>query len=346
MKFPSGLINESYAQELSAIRTRFQWAALIVALVIACALPLLLSENWVDFCVRTIITLIIVLGLEIITGYAGQFSLGHAAFAAVGAFAGAIMMKYGVPYIIALLGAGFAAGLAGVIFALPSGRVKELYLAFATLAAQFIITFVIIHYAGGGTGYPVTPPQIGDIVFNTGTNFYYFVLVVLVILTIFAKNILRSKTGRAFIAIRDHDLAAKTLGINIFYYKLLAFFIGCFFAGVGGLLYVTYLQWATISNFTLWQSFWYLGTVIIGGMGSVAGAFLGTIFVQLMIELSNILAPSIGVMIPMFAGTVISALPDIVFSTILLLFLIFEPRGLEHRWNIIRRTVQIFPYNY
>ncbi len=343
---PCGNFSVYYKQELSVIRSKFQWALLASVIVLIAILPFISPLGLLDFFIRTFILLIIILGLEIVMGYCGQISLGHAAFACVGAFVGALLLKVGIPYLLALVVAGAAAGLTGLIFALPAVRVKGLYLAFSTVAAHFIIMFVIIHYAGGATGHEVKISRLLGFDFTSDIHVYFLVAVVLMILTYCTVNLLRSKAGNAFVAIRDHEIAADTLGVNIYGYKLLAFVIGCFYAGIGGFLWVTYFRWASVEYFTQWQAIWYVGIVVIGGMGSIEGVFFGTFFYQGINELCDVMAPKISDAFPAFEGTVIGALPVLAFSAALLVFLIFEPRGLAHRWRIILSSIRLYPFNY
>jgi branched-chain amino acid transport system permease protein len=309
-------------------------------------MPHLLPLPAVDFFIRTLIIVIAVIGLNFITGYCGQLSLGHAAFAAVGAFAGALFFDKGVPYLVSLLLAGIIAGIAGVIFAVPASRFRGLYTAFTTLAAHFIIWFMLVHYFRGEVGIPVGVASVGGIDFDSEFRFYYLVITAVIILTYAAKNIARSKTGRAFVAVRDHDIAADIIGINIFNTKLLAFSIGCFYAGISGFLWVSYLGWASIEQFTLWQAIWYLGIIIVGGAGTIVGSIFGVFFIRGVEEAAHVVAPLLDHLIPYIGGTAIGALPVIIFSIVVILFIIFEPRGLVHRWNILKTSARIFPFNY
>lgn len=328
------------------MRTRFQWAMLGLGFIFFCALPLFSSLSVVDIFIRTLITLVIVMGVNLVTGYCGQISLGHAAFAALGGFVGAILMNQGVHFVIAIILGSIAAGLSALIFALPVARIKGYYLAFTTLAAHYIIWFILVHFAGGATGHGVTPPTIAGFSFDSEFRYYYIVLAVVVILTFAMKNLARSKAGRAFVAIRDNDIAANTLGINIFAYKLWAFFVSGCYAGAGGVLWVTYMRWASVEQFTLWSAIWYLGIVVVGGAGSVVGSWFGTFFIQGLNEIVPIVSPLIGEVAPFLELTTVTALPFIIYGVVVICFLIWEPRGLAHRWNIIKNTVRIFPYNY
>lgn len=344
MKRPSGLFNVNYNQEVAFIRTPFQWGMLGLGLLLAYALPLFIPMGWWDFFIKVWITAIGVLGLTLLTGYCGQISLGHTGFMAVGAFVGAILLGNGVPLVLALLLAGVAAGAVGIIFGLPAVRVKGFYLAFSTLAAFYIIHFVLVHYAGGDVGHIVLSPSIFGFSFDSDFRIYYLALTICVIMTYFAKNIARCKWGRAFIATRDHDIAANTLGVNINFYKLMAFFIGCFYAGVAGLVLVIYMGWASVDYFTLFDCIWYLGMIIVGGISSISGAFMGVFFILGISQIGSAIAPDIAKAFPQVAGTIIGAIPVLLVGLALVILIIWEPRGLVHRWNILKNSVRLFPF--
>jgi branched-chain amino acid transport system permease protein len=307
-------------------------------------LPKLISLGWLDFFIKAGITILVVTGLNLIMGYCGQISLGHAAFMGMGGFIGAILLKIGLPFILVVPLAGLAAGISGVVFGLPALRVKGLYLAFSTLAAHYIIMLVLIRLMGGKFGHEVNSPVIFGFRIDSDLRIYYLVLVMVALGTFVAKNIARGKAGRAFMAIRDHEIAGHTLGINIYYYKLLAFFIGCFYAGLGGLLQVVYFRWASVEYYTLWNAVWYLGMLTVGGMGTVVGVFFGTFFILGIEQFSFLLAPKIAEVFPNIAMTIVGALPILLFSLVIMLFIIFEPRGLSHRWEIIKGSFTRFPF--
>jgi len=346
MRRRHGLFNVSYKQELALIRTRFEWTLLVAFLLLMAVLPKLISLGWLDFFIRAGITIVVVTGLNLITGYCGQISMGHAAFMGLGGFIGAILMKAGTPFLLALPLAGLSAGISGLIFGMPALRVKGLYLAFTTLAAHYIIMFILVRLLGGTVGYEVAPPTVLGFKLNSEMRIYYLVLIMAFLSTCFAKNIVRGKAGRAFVAVRDHDIAANTLGINIYYYKLLVFFVGCVFAGVGGFLQVVYFGWASADTFTLWSAIWYIGMIIVGGMGTIVGVFFGSFFILGIDHFCSIVSPMVANAFPVLSGTVLGALPLLVFSLVLMLFIVFEPRGLAHRWEIIRESFRVFPFNY
>ena len=221
------------------MRTRTHWALLIGFLVILFTVPLYFSNYWLGVFNLIGITLIAAVGLNILVGYCGQLSIGHAGFIAVGAYTSAILTnRFEMPFLVGLISAGLVSGLVGIIFGLPSVRVKGFYLAITTIAAQFIIIWVINHwgYTGGFNGITVPYASIGGLVFRSESSQFYLIIIIAVLCVFFAKNMARTKVGRAFIAIRDNDLAAEVMGVNLLYYKLLAFFIGCFFAGIAGSL--------------------------------------------------------------------------------------------------------------
>ena len=349
MGLPCGTFNTSYKKETAIFRTRLQRILLIGGIILAFLFPLFAGSYLTTFFIYVMITIISALGLNILTGYCGQYSIGHAAFMAVGAFTVANLVGRGVNFFIALLAAGVFSALAGVVFGLPSKRVKGLYLVLSTLAAQFILIYVIVGWFGGDVMMHIPPVKIGEISLAFPRNYWYLVLVILLVMTYLARNIARTKAGRAFIAIRDNDIAAEAMGINTFNYKLLAFAIGCFYAGIAGGLWATFVSIADSSQYALSESIWYLGIVIVGGMGSVAGTYFGAIFIRGIKELAYIVSPMIGALFP--AGTAISegitlSLPLFLFGIVVVLFIIFEPRGLAHRWEIFKSSYRLWPWSY
>jgi branched-chain amino acid transport system permease protein len=237
---PSGTRNYDYARDMAVLRTKTHWAFFIGFLVLVFTAPLYLRNDWLSVFNLIGITIIAVTGLNILIGYCGQLSIGHAGFMAVGAYTTAILThRLGFPFLAGLICSGFSAGLIGIIFGLPSVRVKGFYLAITTIAAQFIIIWVINHWSvtGGFVGMDVPRASIFGFVFKTEASQFYLIMVIVALCIFLAKNLARGRVGRAFIAVRDNDLAAEVMGINLLYYKLLAFFIGCFLAGIAGALY-------------------------------------------------------------------------------------------------------------
>jgi branched-chain amino acid transport system permease protein len=293
------------------------------------------------------IAIISVHGLNILTGYCGQISIGHVGFMAVGAYISAILTaKFGWSFWMALPCAALGAGIAGLIFGLPSLKIKGFYLIMATIAAHFIIIWVIIQFqsiTGGPDGLPVPKPKIGHFVLKSKASYFYLVMALATLSTLFAKNIIRTRAGRAFVAIRDNDLAAEVMGISLWSYKLQAFFIGCVYAGVAGALLVHYYGLASVDQFPFMDSVWYLGMLIVGGMGSTAGAIMGAISLKLLDELVTIVGPILSAAV---AAQAAASLALIVRGLVIIIFLIFEPRGLAHRWGMIKDYFRLWPFSY
>ena len=346
---PCGTYDVKYEQDLSIARTPAQRAWVIVALIFLLCLPLFIGSHWLSVLSIIAITIICAQGLNILTGYCGQISLGQAAFMAVGAYASGILTtKLGFPFLVALPISGLTAGFIGLIFGLPGLKVKGFYLAMSTLAAQFIIEWGIKHLGitGGTSGLTVVPASIGALTIETERASYYLVLIVAMIMLYFAKNLVRTKVGRAWIAIRDNDLAAEIMGVNLYYYKLLAFFICSFYAGIAGSLWAHYLTVIHPEHFVLMDSIWYLGMIIVGGMGSITGGVFGVLFIKLLDELVAFLGPTLAAMLPAIGETVFASLSLMFFGLVIILFLIFEPRGLYHRWEIFKAWYRIHPFAY
>jgi len=353
MTRPAGIFDVRYQEDIAIVRTVPQWITLGLFLLLLVLLPMLLPDRYLLNVINIIMIMAIsVHGLNILTGYAGQISAGHAAFMGVGAYACASFMTlWGLSFWIALPMAGFTAGLVGILFGLPSLRLKGFYLAMATIAAQFIITAFFLHFKPeifrGAQGMNIEPIRLGSIVFDNQVNTYYLILPFAVFMTYLAQNLVRSRMGRAFVAVRDNDLAAEIMGISLFGYKLRAFFIGCFFAGIAGSLYIAFMRTIRPDQYSLMDSVWMLGIVIIGGMGSILGGILGTIFIKVLDELVLALTPFLGTVLPRELASRISAsMGLVVFGMVVVLFLILEPRGLAHRWEILKGRFRHWPFTY
>ena len=348
---PSGVFDEKYEYDIAIVRTKAHWGILIVGLVFLFVFPLGASNRTLTLVNHIGISIIVCHGLSLLTGFTGQISVGQAAFMAVGAYASGILAaKAGFPFWATIPIAGVVSGLMGLVFGLPSLRVKGFYLSLATLAAQFIIPWLINHVrvdiTGGVFSLVVPSPRLGNIILNTQFKMFYLIMPIALLMTFFARNLVRSGIGRAFIAIRDNDLAAEVLGINLYRYKLLSFFICSFFAGVGGALWGYWMRAINTDHFTLLESVWYLGMIIVGGMGSTIGAVFGTIFIRLLDELARELGPFIGAVFPGLGAGVALALSPILFGLGILLFMILEPRGLAHRWEIFKAYYRLWPFSY
>jgi branched-chain amino acid transport system permease protein len=352
MSLPCGIRNHNYAQDMAIFRTGTHWTMLVCFLAVLFTVPpLMFNHLWLNTVNSIGITLIATLGLNILVGYCGQLSIGHAGFIAVGAYTSAILTnRFGMPFPVGLISAGVVAGVIGIIFGLPSVRVKGFYLAITTIAAQFIIIWVINHWGltGGFEGISVPYASIGGLVFDTDVKQFYLVMVIVVMAVFFAKNLVRTKVGRAFIAIRDNDLAAEVMGINVNYYKLLAFFIGCFFAGIAGALLAHTTYTLNAEQFSFTDSILYIGMIIVGGLGTTVGPILGVGLIKIIqkVLLPIYLVPWLGNTFTNFPAGFASGVAPMVFGLIIVLFLILEPRGLAHRWNLFKAAYRLWPFSY
>jgi len=289
------------------------------------------------------------IGLNLLTGFTGQISLGHAAFIGVGAYTSAILVtRLGMSFWLSLPFAGLIAALAGIIIGIPSLRVKGLYLCIATLAAQFIFEFIFVHWESmtkGITGINIPSTRIGGIEFSTEKEFYWITLFLVVLGVGYARNLVRSKMGRAFVAIRDRDLAAEIIGINLFRYKMSAFAISSFYAGIAGALWVNFLKVITPDHFPFFLSIQYLAMIIVGGLGSILGSIFGAIFMTLIPELLNYLSEVVKVYAP-GKEEIFVPMKEVIFGFLIILFLIFEPRGLAEIWNRMKNFFRLWPFSY
>jgi branched-chain amino acid transport system permease protein len=347
MSLPCGTFSENYAQDMAIFRTKAHWVMLFAFLIFLFTCPLFFSDRILTIMTIIGITIISVHGLNILTGYCGQISIGHAGFMAVGAYtSGVLCAKLGWSFWAALPCAALAAGVVGIIFGLPSLKIKGFYLIMATIAAHFIIVWLILQLydiTGGGDGLSVPRPKIGGFVFKSKSSYFYLVMIITCVATFLAQNIARTRVGRAFVAIRDNDLAAEVMGINLWGYKLLAFFIGCVYAGVAGSLLVHYIAFASVDHFPFINSVWYLGMLIVGGEGSIAGAIFGAVSLKLLDELVTIVGPILSAVV---AAQAAASLGLIMRGLVIILFLIFEPRGLVHRWEMIKAYFKLWPFSY
>lgn len=379
---PAGVFDTSYAQDMALNRTRnarTRWAIGFAALLlfplltqkglIGGALGVGFPSEWVTIINTIAIFVIAAQGLNILVGYAGQISLGHAAFMAVGAYSGALIGKGfafnigetlvtvpALPFWVALPIAALFTGFVGLLFGLPSLRVKGFYLAMATLAAQFIIPWLIKNPFGDLTNSPdalqgIPNPSLLGFEF-AGDAMYYIIVPISILLMLAARNVIRTRTGRAFISVRDNDLAAELLGINVFTYKLQAFFLSSLYAGIAGCLLAYERNTLTPDFFSLDQSIILLAMLVIGGAGFPLAAPFGVAFFKL---IESILIPALGPILNGFLPALLpfidsvnigTSLRPIILGLVLVLFLIFEPRGLAYRWEILRIAWKIRPYSY
>ena len=280
-------------------------------------------------------------GLMMLTGFTGQISLGHAAFLAVGAYTEALMQAAGVPFFVSITCAALFAAAAGVIIGLPALRLKGIYLAIATIAFNVIVEEIIARWhglTGGNEGKHLKPVEILGWKLESDAEFYFLCLALTVLCCLACVNLLRSPTGRAFVAIRDSEISASCMGVNLAKYKTMSFAISAALTGVGGALYAHKIAFISPEQFTLFASIELITIVILGGIGFLHGAVLGSIFIIVLPQLISIAKDWLP------EGAAPTGLQAVVFGLVLILFIIFEPLGLYGRWLKIRTYFELFPF--
>jgi branched-chain amino acid transport system permease protein len=310
-------------------------------------LALLTAPWWLESYGLAQLTFILIygvvgLGLMLLAGYTGLFSIGHAAFLGVGAYTQAVLAAQGWPFPLSLAMAAGLSAIVGAVVGLPALRVKGIYLGIATLAFGFIVEEAIARWesvTGGNAGKPVGSVQMFGWVADSSEKFYFVCLVVAVLCTLAVLNLLRSPTGRAFVAIRDSEISAQSMGIHLAYYKTLSFAISAALAGIGGALYAHQIRFLSPEQFSIIQSIDLLLMVVIGGLGSVHGAFLGATFLIAMPQAIAAFKDYLPATIGQAPG-----LQAVIYGLVLIAFVLFEPLGLYGRWLKIRTWFQIFPF--
>ena len=342
---PAGDFKTSYARDMALLDIRFHRAGFGLLLLVLGLAPLLLGRYL--FLLNAIgIFAVGAIGISLLTGFAGQISLGHAAFMAVGAYTSWLATtRFGLPFLVALPLSGVAAFVVGAVVGLPSLRIKGLYLAIATLAFQFITEYVIIHTVGGSGGNVVPAPRVGGLQIRGETQFYFLLLPVWLIGGIFAANLIRGRVGLALMAVRDRDYAAQVLGINLLYYKVLAFALAAFYAGIAGSLFAHYNRVISSEHFSIITSIDYIAMIVIGGLTSLWGPHLGAAFVILLSQVLKIVTPAVVALVPAF-GKAATSVREIAFGAMLIGLLIWEPGGLAMLLRKFKRYLDLWPFTY
>jgi branched-chain amino acid transport system permease protein len=348
---PCGNYRESYQEELSIFETDFGRLWMIVGLLVLFGVIPFISSPFLLYVLNTMgIYAISAVGLNLLIGYTGQISLGHGAFFGVGAYSAAILAtKTGFPFIIAVPAAGLLTAGVGIIFGLPSARLKHLYLLIATLAGQFIIEYVLLQWESltqGVNGIVVANTTLFGLDLGNDRTFYYVIFVSFAVLTWIAVNLVRTRYGRAFVAIRDNDRAAEGMGIPIFPYKLLSFAISSFYAGIAGALYAYYMISITPEPFNLWLSIEFIAMIIIGGLGNIPGSAFGTVFIVALNELLSHITEYLMNVGATGVAITLAPLREVFFGLAIVLFIIFEPKGLAEVWRIVRSSFRLWPFSY
>ena len=344
----SGYFPTSYDQDLALVRTRFQGAWLAAFTMVLLAFPFLASPFQVDLACQVFLACIGSLALMLLTGYAGQISLGHAGLIAAGAFTvGILVREFNAPFWITLPAAGLIGAMLGIVFGLPSLRLRGLYLAVSTLALHFLVIYVGGEYEtrrGFSTGIVIDPPKLGSISISDGRAWYFILLAAAVATLLLSLNLIRARTGRAWRAIRARETVAEALGIGIAAYKLLAFVLSSAITAVAGALFAYYRGFVSVEAFTLFLTIQYVAMVIVGGMGSLLGAVLGAAFITIfpyLIEGALMALPGAQRFV-----SLVFAVNYAAFGLVMILFLVFEPLGLVGIWRRVQSYFVLWPYKH
>jgi len=356
---PAGDFKVDYASDQRIFDTAASRWWCVAGVIGLCLLPLISEYGGLELKYELSLLIqigylgIAALGLNILVGFTGQISIGHAAFFGFGAFASPwLNNSFGIPVFLAIPLAGLATTAVGMLFGIPAARLKGLYLAIATLAAQFILQdfFGRADWFSGGThGAPAAPFSILGADLNTDVTYFYVVLAYVVILYVAAANLMRSRDGRALVAVRDHYLSAEMMGINLTKYRTMSFGISSFYAGIGGALYAHYLGFVSVEGFTILFSIQFLGMIIIGGLGSIMGTLMGTAFMVLLPEVMEGLTGLLSdtrIERALSLKENLSYLREVAIGVTIILFLVFEPDGLAHRWKQIKAYWKLYPFSY
>jgi branched-chain amino acid transport system permease protein len=350
--FFAPFLKESYKSDEAIFRTRYTKCWFFLFLVLVVFIPIFLNEFHLYFLSLLGIAVLGAMGLNILFGYTGLISLGHAAFLGVGTYTYAILVvKLNFPFFFGILGAGIVTAFIGMFIGIPALRIKGIYLAVATVAFQFIAMYVFVHWesvTGGARGILISSPRLGPWILSSNFSFYYIMLVFVSLGLWMAKNLFNSKHGRALMAIRDNDISAEVMGIPVFKYKILSFMISSFYAGVAGALLGILMRNVNPTFFDLRTSIEYLAMVIIGGMGTVVGAILGASFMAVLPELLRVL---IGTFSNYFESpqeiiVILSPVKLILVGFFIIFFIHIEPTGIAGIWRRVRDYFKIWPLPY
>ncbi len=321
--------------------------ALVVALIVA---PYLLSAYQLSHLTVILFTLVGALGLTVLTGFTGQISLGHVGFLVLGAYSYAIgVTRFGMPPLLALLMSAIVPALAGLLVGIPSLRLKGLYLAITTLAFSFIVNAAIMaggDFTGAGRGIMIQRPEILGVSLQTDQALYWFCLLIAVLALFATLNLRRTRAGRAMIAIRDNDIAAQAMGINLWRYKLTAFVIASAMTGIAGALMAMYVSFVTVEGFPFLLSIEALAILVVGGLGSVLGTVLGTVFIVLLPEVTTALFSVVGGRLTDLMTTSAHEIKSMLYGVAIIAFLRLDPRGLYGMWHDVRHMWTFWPLRY
>lgn len=360
---PCGEYHQNYREDHAWWQTKFiKGKMILLMIVLFWGIPYVADSYWISVCNQIGYTVLGALGVQLLIGFCGQVTLGHAAFLAVGAYTSTLLilefpwpkflLDLGLAYPISILAAAVVAGIWSVLFGLPSARVKGFYLILTTMAAQFItVDFVITQYISqiGGRGQAFSLPpgtiKIGPWVIDSDLKVYYMMLVLVILLVAAVVNLLRSRVGRAWVAIRDNDISAEVMGINVVQYKLFAFFVAGFIGGVAGAFWISNLAAISPEHFPWFWSLWLVGVILIGGVGSVHGTIFGSIFMVVVMELLQMAVIPLASSYPKLLMDFLF-IKEAAFGLAICAFMIFEPNGLSYRWWQAKNYFNLWPFSY
>ena len=360
---PCGEYHQNYREDHAWWQTKFiKGKMILLMLVLFWGIPYVADSYWISVCNQVGYTVLGALGVQLLIGFCGQVTLGHAAFLAVGAYTSTLLilefpwpkvfLDLGLAYPISILAAAVVAGIWSVLFGLPSARVKGFYLILTTMAAQFItVDFIITQYVSqiGGRGQAFSLPlgtiKIGPWVIDSDLKIYYMMLVLVILLVAAVVNLLRSRVGRAWVAIRDNDISAEVMGINVVQYKLFAFFVAGFIGGVAGAFWISNLAAISPEHFPWFWSLWLVGVILIGGVGSVHGTIFGSIFMVVVMELLQMAVIPLASSYPKLLMDFLF-IKEAAFGLAICAFMIFEPNGLSYRWWQAKNYFNLWPFSY
>lgn len=341
---------ESYKEDMKLFQTIWVrvWICLFFAFILF--LPFMADPYVISLANIAAIAVIGAVGLNILTGCTGQISLGHAAFMAIGSYTVAILADlFHFPFWVTLPLAGIASALAGIVIGVPCLRLKGLYLAMATMVFGAVIEHLAFHWESltrGPRGISVAPVEIFGYPLDSDEKFYFLLLSVTILLLMAAKNILRTKVGRAFVAIRDRDIAAESMGVNLTKYKVLAFALSSFYVGIAGGFYGYYTSYVNPEHFNIMLSIEFIAMIIVGGMGTILGSIFGAVFLTLVPEGLRWISYLIGQVYPLAVDKLSEEWNIAVFGLLIMLFLILEPGGLVAIWGRVKTSFKTWPYTY
>jgi branched-chain amino acid transport system permease protein len=344
-----GDFKTSYSADMTIFESNTARVMLGLFLCLLFTLPLYTPGYLLDIVNRIGIAVIGAIGLNILTGFTGQISLGNAAFMAIGAFSsGYFGTKFGLPFYICIPLAGLMTAFFGMFVGIPSLRIKGLYLAMATLAAHFIVEFLVVKWesvTGGVSGLSIPAPKLGSFTFDTDARLFFLIFVIAIMAVLFAKNLFRTKVGKAFVAIRDQAISAEVMGVNILKYKLLSFGISSFYVGVAGALVAYQAKIISPETFPVTVAIDYLGMIIIGGLGSILGSIYGAVFITLLPELLRLSTSALAGSFPLLVAK-LAAMKELVFGFFIVIFILFEPAGMAARWHSIKNYWKLYPFSH